>query len=80
MGYKTVTVDVDVYVDDVIDEMDDQELIDELNSRGYTVSKDIERESFEREDWQFLLEMLDKIPETWYTRRVREKVSEARFG
>ena len=80
MGYKTVTVDVDVYVDDVIDEMDDQELIDELNSRGYTVSKDPERESFEREDWQFLLEMLDKNPETWYTRRVRDKVSEARFG
>ena len=80
MGYRTVTVDVDVYVDDVIDEMDDQELIDELNSRGYTVSKDVERESFEREDWQFLLEMLDKTPETWYTRRVREKVLEARFG
>jgi 6-pyruvoyl-tetrahydropterin synthase len=80
MGYKTVTVDVDVYVDDVIDEMDDQELIDELNSRGYTVSKDPERESFEREDWQFLLEMLDKTPETWYTRRVREKLLEARFG
>ena len=80
MGYKTVTVDVDVYVDDVINEMDDQELIDELNSRGYTVSKDPERERFEREDWQFLLEMLDKNPQTWYTRRVREKVSEARFG
>jgi hypothetical protein len=80
MGYKTVTVDVDVYVDDVIDEMDDQELIDELNSRGYTVSKDVERERFEREDWQFLLEMLDKNPQTWYTRRVRDKVSEARFG
>ena len=80
MGYKTVTVDVDVYVDDVIDEMDDQELIAELNSRGYTVSKDPERESFEREDWQFLLEMIDKTPQIWYTRRVREKVSEARFG
>ena len=80
MGYKTVTVDVDVYVDDVIDEMDDQELIDELNSRGYTVSKDVERESFEREDWQFLLEMLDKNPQTWYTLRVRNKLLEARFG
>ena len=80
MGYKTVTVDVDVYVDDVINEMDDQELIDELNGRGYTVTKDVEREAFDREDWQFLLEMLDKTPETWYTRRVREKVSEARFG
>ena len=81
MGYKTVTVDVDVYVDDVIDEMDDQELIDELNSRGYTVTKDAAVvQAFEREDWQFLLEMLDKQSETWYTRRVREKVSEARFG
>ena len=81
MGYKTVTVDVDVYVDDVIDEMDDQELIDELNSRGYTVTKDSAVvEAFEREDWQFLLEMLDKTSQTWYTRRVREKVSEARFG
>ena len=80
MGYKTVTVDVDVYVDDVIDEMDDQELIDELNSRGYTVTKNIEREAFEREDWQFLLEMLDNNPQTWYTLRVRNKLLEARFG
>lgn len=80
MGYKTVTVDVDVYVDDVIDEMDDQELIDELNSRGYTVSKDPERLSFEREDWHFLLEILDKNTETIYTRRVRDKLMEACFG
>ena len=81
MGYRTVTVDVDVYVDDVIDEMDDQELIDELNSRGYTVTKDADVvEAFEREDWQFLLEMLDNNPQTWYTRRVREKLVEARFG
>ena len=81
MGYKTVTVDVDVYVDDVINEMDDQELIDELNSRGYTVTKDADVvEAFEREDWQFLLEMLDNNPQTWYTRRVRNKLLEARFG
>lgn len=80
MGYKTVTVDVDVYVDDVISEMDDQELIDELNSRGYTVSKDPEAESFEREDWRFLLEMLDKHESNWYNRRVRDKLMEACFG
>ena len=80
MGYKTVTVDVDVYVDDVINEMDDQELIDELNSRGYIVSKEEPADGFDREDWQFLLEMLDKNPQTWYTRRVRDKVSEARYG
>jgi hypothetical protein len=79
MGYRTVTVDVDVYVDDVINEAEDQELIDELNSRGYTVSKGTEG-GLDREDWEYLLEMLDKQPETWYTRRVREKVSEARFS
>ena len=83
MAYKnrTVTVDVDVYIDDVIVEADDEQLIDELNSRGYTVTKDTDfAEGFEQEDWQFLLEMLDKNPQTWYTRRVRDKVSEARFG
>lgn len=81
MGYRTVTVDVDVYVDDVINEADDQELIDELNSRGYTVVKDEKVvEAFEREDWHFLLDMLDKNPQTWYTRRVRDKLMEACFG
>jgi hypothetical protein len=79
MGYRTVTVDVDVYVDDVINEADDQELIDELNRRGYTVSKGTEG-GLDREDWQFLLEMLDKQESTWYTRRVRDKLFEARTG
>jgi hypothetical protein len=60
--------------------MDDQELIDELNSRGYIVSKEEPDDGFEREDWQFLLEMLDNNPQTWYTLRVREKLMEARFG
>jgi hypothetical protein len=81
MTYKTVTatVDVDVDVDIDLDEWDDEELIDEMNQRGYTVIKGREA-GMVREDWQFLLEMLDKNPETWYTRRVREKLSEARFG
>jgi len=80
MTYKTVTVDVDVYVDDVIDEMNDQELIDELNHRGYAVIKGAENLGFDREDWQFLLEMIDKTPETWYTRRVRDKLFSVRYG
>ena len=80
MGYRTVTLDVDVYVDDVINEMDDQELIDELNSRGYTVTKDVERESFDREDWHFLLDMLDKQEVNWYNRRVRDKLFEACYA
>jgi hypothetical protein len=80
MGYRTVTVDVDVFVDDVIDELSDRDFIEILESRGYTVTKEPVVEGFGREDWQFLLEMLDKTDETWYTRRVREKVLEARFG
>lgn len=76
MGYKTVTVDVDVYVDDVINEMDDQDFIDILEGRGYTVTKDVDREAFDREDWHFLLEMLDKNAQTWYTLRVRDKLME----
>ena len=80
MGYKTVTVDVDVYVDDVINEMDDQDFIDILEGRGYTVTKDVEREAFDREDWHFLLDMLDKQQATWYNRRVRDKLMEACFG
>lgn len=58
----------------------DQDLIDELSNRGYTVSKDPVPESFEREDWHFLLEMLDKNPQTWYTLRVRDKLLEACYG
>ena len=80
MGYKTVTVDVDVYVDDVIDGMDDQDFIDILEGRGYFVSKEESRESFDMEDWKLLLEIVDTVPETVYTRRVREKLMEARFG
>ena len=81
MGYKhnTVSVYVDVDVNDVIDEMDDQDFIDILEGRGYSVTKGVEVETFDREDWQFLLEMVDKTPVTWYTRRVRDKLSEARF-
>jgi len=82
MGYKhnTVSVYVDVDVNDVLDELDDQDFIDILEGRGYTVSKEPQAEGFEREDWQFLLELLDGQPEHWFTRRVRDKVAEARNG
>lgn len=81
MGYKTVTVDVDVYVDDVINEMDDQELIDELEGRGYNVTKNVaEQEGFDQFDWQFILELIDRQRPDWELRRLREKVIGARFG
>lgn len=77
MGYKTVTVDVDVDID--LDEFDDSELIDEMNRRGYACIKE-ETAGLEREDWQYLIEMLDKNSETWYTRRVRDKLMAACHG
>ena len=77
MGYKTITVDVDVDID--LDEFNDSELIDEMNQRGYTCIKEAEA-GLEREDWQHLIEMLDKTPETWYTRRVRDKLMVACHG
>lgn len=76
MNYKTVTVDVDVN----IDEFDDHELIEEMNDRGYTCIKSDGGGDFEREDWHFLLEMLDKMPETLYSRRIRDKILQARHG
>ena len=79
MGYRTVTVDVDVFVDDVINDAEDQELIDELESRGYTCVKDeVERELFDRYDWLQLQEIIERLPRSWETERLREKVVAAR--
>jgi hypothetical protein len=78
MGYRTVTVDVDV--DDVINDIDDQDLIHELNRRGYIVNKDTHPGGFDREDLNLLIEIIDQTPETIYTRRVRDKLMRDRFG
>ena len=71
----TITVDVDVYMD----EFDDDELVEEVKARGYTVVEE-EVEKFEMEDWKLLLEIIDTVPETVYTRRVREKLMNQRWG
>jgi hypothetical protein len=76
MTLKTITATVDVDID--IDDFDDDELINELDSRGYTCLKSVDISDFDREDLQFLLELLDKIEETWYTRRVRDKLLRVR--
>ena len=80
MSYRTVTVDVDVFVEDVINDAEDQELIDELESRGYTCVKDeVERELFDRYDWLQLQEIIERLPRSWETERLREKVVAARM-
>lgn len=77
MGYKTVSVDVDVDID--LDEFDDNELVEEMKLRGYSCVKGDEG-GLNPEDWQYLIEMLDKQLETWYSRRVRDKIMAARYG
>ena len=69
-----VTVDVE------LDEFNDDELVEELESRGYTVVEEEEVKKFEMEDWKLLLEIIDTVPETVYTRRVRDKLMDQRWG
>ena len=74
MAYVTVDVDVD------LDQFDDDEIVAELEARGYTVLEQEEVKKFEMEDWKLLLEIVDTVPETVYTRRVREKLMNQRWG
>ena len=80
-NYVTVYADVDVDVDDVVSEADDQTLVDALSARGYTCVKNSAADSdIDNEDWDFLIKLLDNTAETWYTRRIREKLIGVRFG
>lgn len=69
-----VTVDVD------LDEFDDDEIVDELEHRGYYVSKEEPAEGFDKYDWELLLELVDKAEQNVYTYRVRDKLMKARYG
>lgn len=69
-----VTVDVD------LDEFDDDELVEEVKARGYKILEEEEVEKFDMDDWKLLLELVDNTPETVYTRRVREKLMNQRWG
>lgn len=73
MAYVTVDVDID------LDEFDNDELVREVKARGYTVVEE-NVEKFDMEDWKLLLEIVDAVPETVYTRRVREKLMDQRWG
>lgn len=79
-NYVTVYADVEVDVDAVVSEADDQTLVDALSARGYTCVKGTDDLGFDREDWEFLIKLIDNTPQTWYTRRVRDKLIEARYN
>jgi hypothetical protein len=70
---------IETYVEVDLDEWCDEELIEEMRLRGYSCIKGDDG-GMNREDWQFLLEVLDRQPANWFTRRVRDKVVEARYG
>ena len=76
MTYKTVEVDVDVY----LDEWEDQELINELKDRGRKIWVDDQSSRFDNADWNMLLQIVDQQPRNWELDRVREKIIAARYN
>ena len=72
----TITVDVDIN----LDEFDDYELVNELINRGYNVTeKDDDELVLDNFDLQHLIELVDNSQQTWYTRRVRSKLMNYRW-
>lgn len=65
---NTVTVDVEVYLDD----FDDDVLIGELEDRGYKVGDN--PDELTHEEYHFLMEMLEKLPYSPISRNVIEKI------
>lgn len=67
---------IEVSVD--LNDFDDDEIIEELESRGYQCSKDEVISDMDREEYLYLIEMIDKMPFNWYTNRIRDKLFTAR--
>jgi hypothetical protein len=67
-----ISVEAEVYIDDVVNQIDDQTLTSELKRRGYKIL-DTDY-NLQQEDYMFLLDLVDKQPQTWYTLRVRDKI------
>lgn len=77
---RTITVDVDVYVDDVISDIDDEDLIDELHHRGYYVAEgDGDPHVLDKDDWRKLEEIVAGLPYHWEIEELRKKIVEARM-
>ena len=71
-----VTAEVDL--DDVMYQLGDDDLIEELHDRGYTVSKEEGKpELLDRYDWQKIDDILLNMPYHWEIEALRKKVMEA---
>jgi hypothetical protein len=79
MTMKTISCYVDVDVD--LDDFDDDELVYELEQRGWSCTQDDpDTTTFDNDDWQMLIDIVDKMKDNWQLRRVREKLVQARYG
>lgn len=75
MAYVTVDVDID------LGNFSDNELVDELESREYTVTKESnEYDELDKDDWQYLINLVDNTQKTWYTHRIRDKLMNCCWG
>jgi len=75
----TVSVDVDIY----LDEFDDDELIEELEARDYNVSKEKQpkAEDIDKYEVEYLLDLVDKAEKKYYNHyTLREKLNHLRWG
>jgi hypothetical protein len=78
MAVKTIETYVDVDVD--LDEFDDNEIVEELKNRGYTVLAESAVDvALSDEDLEYLLTLLDKQDRNWYNNRVRDKIFDLRY-
>ena len=78
---STVSVYVDVDVDDIFHELDDDDLVEELQQRGYTCKKDPDdfEDSLTKEEINALLTLLahhdvGTRPLHWEWQRIRDKL------
>ena len=78
MAYRTVEVEVDFDLDD----FDNEDLVEELESRGFNVSSEPipEMDALDKYELDFLLDLVDKNNKDVYTNRVRDKLHALRHG
>lgn len=77
MSYKTIETYVDVEVS--LDEWTTDELVKEMSSRGYVCVKDTALGDLFSDELNYLIDIIDKSGETWYNRRIRDKLMAARY-
>lgn len=75
MPYVTVDVDVD------LDEFSDDELVEEMESRGFDVSKEIKYrpDALDKYEIEYLIDLVDKTEKRDYNYyRIRDKLNNLR--